>query len=83
MELLCCIRTSCITARGGEAMEFILWLLIVGVIVIWPFWRIFTKAGFSGALAILMIIPILNVVMIFYLAFSEWPAMRGGGPPQL
>ena len=60
-------------------MNFILWLLIVGVIVIWPFSKIFTKAGFSGAMAILMIIPAVNVVMIFYLAFSEWPALRGGG----
>ena len=60
-------------------MNFILWLLVVGVIVIWPFWKIFTKAGFSGALAILMIIPLVNMVMIFYLAFSDWPALRGGG----
>lgn len=59
-------------------MEF-LWLLFVGVIVIWPFWRIFSKAGFNGALAILMLVPIINVVMIFYLAFSEWPSLRGGG----
>jgi hypothetical protein len=59
-------------------MGFIGWLLIVGVIVIWPFWKIFTKAGFSGAMAILMIIPVVNVVMIFYLAFSEWPALKGG-----
>jgi hypothetical protein len=60
-------------------MDFILWLLIVGVIIIWPFWKIFTKAGYSGAMAILMIIPLINVAMIFYLAFSDWPALRKGG----
>jgi len=58
-------------------MEGFFGLILVGVIVIWPFWKIFTKAGFSGALSLLMLIPIVNVVMIFYLAFSEWPAVRG------
>ena len=59
-------------------MDGLLGIIVVGVIIIWPFWKIFTKAGFNGALSLLMLIPFINVVMIFYLAFSEWPAMRGG-----
>jgi hypothetical protein len=62
-------------------MAFLLWFIIMGVIIIFPFWKIFEKAGFSGALSILMIIPIVNIVMIFYLAFSEWPALRGPRQP--
>lgn len=48
-------------------------LLIMAAIFIWPFWRIFTKAGYSGALSILMIFPLANIAMIFFLAFSKWP----------
>jgi TRAP-type C4-dicarboxylate transport system permease small subunit len=65
-------------------MIFFLWLIIVGLIIVLPFWKIFSKAGFSGVLSILMIIPIVNLFMIFYLAFAEWPALknRPGGTPQ-
>lgn len=44
---------------------------IILTIVIW--WRIFSKAGYSGALGLLMLVPIANLVMILILAFGEWP----------
>jgi hypothetical protein len=56
-----------------------LWVLIVGLIIVLPFWKIFTKAGFPGPLAILVIIPLVNILMIFFLAFAEWPALKGRG----
>jgi uncharacterized membrane protein YhaH (DUF805 family) len=36
------------------------------------FWRIFSKAGFSGALSLLMLIPLVNVGVLCYVAFSKW-----------
>ena len=62
-----------------------LWLVIVGLVIVLPFWKIFTKAGFPGPLAVLVIIPFVNILMIFFLAFAEWPALKGrsgGVPPQ-
>ena len=44
---------------------------IILAIIIW--WRIFSKAGYNGALGILMLVPIANLVMILILAFAEWP----------
>ncbi len=43
-----------------------------------PYWQIFKKAGFHPALAILMIFPLVNLVMIYYLAFAEWPSLKKG-----
>ena len=63
-------------------MVFLLWLLIVGLIIVLPFWKIFQKAGFSGVLALLMIVPLVNIFMFFFLAFAEWPALKKGQPPQ-
>jgi hypothetical protein len=51
------------------------WLVVLAIAII-PFWQIFKKAGFSPALSLLMIIPIINVVMVFYLAFATWPIYR-------
>jgi hypothetical protein len=62
-------------AGAPGKMELLLILVMASVIVV-PFWRIFSKAGFSGALSLLMFIPLVNLIMIFVLAFSEWPALR-------
>jgi uncharacterized membrane protein YhaH (DUF805 family) len=47
-----------------------------GILVILPFWMIFTKAGFSGWMSLTQIIPLVNVIALFYLAFAEWPIHR-------
>lgn len=56
-------------------VAFVAGPFIVAVVVV-PFWRIFAKAGFHGALSLLMLVPFVNVIMIFVLAFSEWPALK-------
>ncbi|MBC9785001.1 hypothetical protein H1S01_10820 [Heliobacterium chlorum] len=46
------------------------------VIAIVPFWKIFSKAGFSPWYSLLLIIPIVNIIVLFVLAFADWPALR-------
>ena len=36
-------------------------------------WKIFKKAGYPGALGLLMLVPLANILMFAILAFSEWP----------
>lgn len=55
--------------------EWLIILFILGIFIV-PFWRIFTKAGFPGALSLLMLLPGLNILLLFYLAFAEWPSLR-------
>jgi hypothetical protein len=50
-------------------------LFLITVLVVWPFWRIFSKAGFPGPLALGMLIPLVNLGLLFYLSFAEWPAL--------
>lgn len=47
-------------------------LLIVAAIVIIPYWFIWKKAGFSPWFSLLMFVPLLNIVTLYVLAFSEW-----------
>ena len=56
-------------------------LLLFGALVVWPYWRIFSKAGFHGALSFLLLVPLVNVGMLFFLAFAEWPALRENSRP--
>jgi len=69
-------------ADQGMSMSFFsfmpIMMLIFGILIIVPFWIIFSKAGHSKWLSLLMIIPLVNVIAIYYLAFSEWPSLAKG-----
>uniref|UniRef100_A0A372IUZ6 Uncharacterized protein n=2 Tax=Paracidobacterium acidisoli TaxID=2303751 RepID=A0A372IUZ6_9BACT len=64
-----------------------IFVLIVAVIVILPFWMIWKKAGFTPWLSLLMFVPLVGIIMLYVLAFAEWkvvPAQRvypAGYPP--
>jgi len=66
-------------ADHGMPMGFLssmpIMMLIFGILIIVPFWIIFSKAGHSKWLSLLMIIPLVNVIALYYLAFSEWPSL--------
>ena len=59
------------TARMIATMMPIFWAIMAVVIVV-PFWRIFKKAGMSPALSLLMVLPLINLIMLYVLAFSHW-----------
>lgn len=49
-----------------------LWLGIIFLLgLMW--WKIFRKAGYHGALGLLMLVPIANLIMLAILAFRDWP----------
>jgi len=51
-------------------------VVVTTLVIVVPIWRIFSKAGFPGALSLLMFIPFVNLIMLFVLAYAEWPALR-------
>jgi len=55
-------------------------MIIIGTIglfvVVIPFWMICSKAGFPGWISLAVLFPVLNIVLLFFLAFAEWPALR-------
>ncbi|HEY1808249.1 MAG TPA: hypothetical protein VGG42_06785 [Acidobacteriaceae bacterium] len=62
---------------------FPLFLLIFVVIVMIPYWMIWKKAGFSPWLSLLMLVPLVNYVMLYVLAFSEWKVVPVSQPPMM
>ena len=54
----------------------ILFALILTVIQILAFCKIFSKAGYSWALGLLILVPIANIIMFLFLAFADWPVQR-------
>jgi len=50
--------------------------LIVVIIKVLIFCKIFSKAGYCWALGLLMLVPIVNIIMPFVLAFADWPIQK-------
>ncbi len=55
-------------------------ILVILPIFVIPYWKIFSKAGFAGALSLLMIIPLVNLIVLYVIAFSEWKIKPGNAP---
>jgi hypothetical protein len=51
------------------------WLILIIICLVYfvPIWRIVSKAGFPGALSLLSVIPIVNIILLWVFAFTKWP----------
>ena len=73
---------------GALCMFVFIAAIIAFLIFVWG--TIFKKAGYSFWLALLMIVPLANLIWLLIFAFSTWPIQReldayrsrGGYPPQ-
>jgi len=67
---------------GVGVLELLIILMICGftiisaLLTVIALWKICSKAGFNGALSLLMLLPIANIVLLLYIAFAEWPALK-------
>ncbi|WP_429111382.1 hypothetical protein, partial [Aeromonas rivipollensis] len=43
------------------------------VIIVIPCWRILKKAGYPPALSLLAMVPLVNVIALWFFAFAKWP----------
>jgi membrane protein DedA with SNARE-associated domain len=62
----------------SDAFGFWQW---VGLLLFWavfliPLWRIISKAGYSGAWALVSLIPVVNLIALWIFAFAKWPNER-------
>jgi hypothetical protein len=46
--------------------------LVAFLLALVAFWKIFSKAGFPGWLSLLLIVPVVNLIVLYYVAFSTW-----------
>jgi hypothetical protein len=51
-------------------------VILLILLVVIPLWKICTKAGYPGILSLVTLIPVLNFIMLYFLAFSDWPVLK-------
>jgi hypothetical protein len=50
--------------------------ILAAVLCFWIGGNIARKAGFSRWLSLLLLVPLVNIVIIWMFAFSPWPSAR-------
>lgn len=84
MEILAQFAHGEVVHRMNAAPVFIvllimfiaLFVLICTAIKVLIFCKISSKAGYSWALGLLMLVPIADIILAFFLAFADWPVQK-------
>jgi len=54
--------------------------IAIFIFFIWCYWKICAKAGYSGALSLLNLVPIVgSIIVVCILAFGNWPINTNRG----
>ena len=65
---------------GLAGMGCLMGVVFIVALVLFPvfcYWRIFAKAGYNGALALLCLVPVVGMIIVLcILAFGTWPNER-------
>jgi len=55
------------------------WIVILSLLQLVPFWRIFRRMGLPPWLAIMASMPLVNLIVLYYAAMSPWSRQRSLG----
>ena len=47
--------------------------LLAAILAVIPAWKIVSKAGYHGAWSLLIFVPLVNIIMMYVFAFTQWP----------
>ena len=62
---------------GLGVTELLMILLLVATT--WAAWRVARKAGFHPTWGLVVLVPVVNLIVLWVFAFMiEWPALRSG-----
>jgi hypothetical protein len=53
-----------------------LWFIVMIAAVIYPVGRILSRIGFSPLWSVVMFVPLVNLIALWILAFTDWPGRR-------
>ena len=59
-----------------EALAGLIFWVIFLILMSVVWWKIVKRTGYHGALGLLLLVPIVNIVFMLILAFKEWPIQR-------
>jgi hypothetical protein len=59
-----------------ELLVLLAMALLSAAVVAWPAGRICQRAGFPPWLGVLAVVPLVNLLLLWFVALAEWPASQ-------
>lgn len=59
--------------RTSLELPVIRWFAILSLLQVVAFWKIFSRMGFPPWLSIMASIPLVNLIVLYYVALTPWP----------
>ncbi len=53
------------------------YVLFIALVIVLPIGKILQRIGFSPLFALLLFIPVVNIIFLYAIAFRRWPKMPG------
>ena len=69
------------SSMGLPELLVVLAIASTALVVIWPAGRICRRIDYSPWLGVLSVLPLVNVLLLWFVALAEWPATRAGRQP--
>ena len=57
-----------------------LWMVLIAIVAVVPAWRICQRTGYPGWMGLLILIPLVNLALLYFIAFADWPIERDRNP---
>lgn len=62
-----------------QLLFIILFFVLPYIIIIYGSWVGVRRTGYNGIWSLILLIPVLNIIMLFVFAFATWPIERRAG----
>jgi hypothetical protein len=56
-----------------NAVNLLIFVVLPAILMLWGAWHGVRRAGYSGAWVLVLLIPVVNLIMMYVFAFSRWP----------
>ena len=60
---------------GIRIWGLIIIVVALGALFVWIYGRILIKVGYSRWLSLLLLVPVVNLILIWVFAFARWPSL--------
>ncbi len=57
------------------------WIAILSLLQLVAFWKILGRMGYPPWLAIMASLPLVNLIVLYYVALTPWPREQQLAPP--
>ena len=56
-----------------NAVSLLIFVVLPAVLMLWGAWHGLRRAGYSEMWVLVLLIPVVNIIMMYVFAFSQWP----------